>query len=78
MSKRKLSKDSKISPRKMRNRLAISSYLLYYEYNLKEESNMKNVEEIKDLASYTEVTRNTYEKQIIQELFSYRQECYRN
>ena len=36
----------------MRNRLAISSYLLYYEYNLKEESNMKNVEEIKDLAKW--------------------------
>ncbi len=36
----------------MINRLAISSRLLYDEYNLREESNMKNVEEIKDLAKW--------------------------
>lgn len=36
----------------MINRLAISSRLLYDKYNLREESNMKNVEEIKDLAKW--------------------------
>ena len=52
MSKRKWWKDSKISPRKMINRLVISSRLLYDEYNLEEELNMKNGEEIKELAKW--------------------------